>query len=524
MPDENPQESNNVDLSGLGSFDFMPAWAKGDAADHAAFRKFEGRAEDGDDRGDRRQGRPRRGEGDFQGERRRERPSRDFRNQDGDERRRPPRQRRDDARDRRQDGGFPSGSGAPPPRESRDRAPFAPRRPFIKPMDAEIRILPDQKDIGAVIRKIQSTRQAYPLKQLAYLFLDNPKSCILRISPRKPAEGEAPVEFHQCKACGWAALSQEELASHALAEHLGDYYEAEEVACDPPKGSFACIAKCGISGELIGPPNLHGYDAKIREMIRTRFPGMSEADYRSRLAMVHDQETVEAWRQSAVKKTVYRKKGVENAPALERDQAEMEFRQNVLPALLSVTETVSMTAEAALKTPIKSLFYAVRETLSRERRFPSALIFALRGAFHHRKLQFFRANDSRGPEFVSAAKPIAFEATNAIPELVTLIEAAKAAPCIPAAELVAAAAGGDASKKPVFATHLSWLVEKGYLVQYFNGLVTVADAHPRYAPPRKPRAAEPAPAQEEPPPAPAEEPPAAEEPAPPAEENQGTEE
>ena len=60
--------------------------------------------------------------------------------------------------------------------------------------------------------------------------------------------------------------------------------------CDPPKGAFTCVAKCGLTGELLGPPNLHGYDARIREMLRTRFPDMDEAHYRSRIEMVRDSD------------------------------------------------------------------------------------------------------------------------------------------------------------------------------------------------------------------------------------------
>ena len=484
---EESNETNAVDLSGLGSFDFMPSWAKGDAKDNSSFKKFAARGEGAEDRsssrrtsfgGDDRQGRP---------------PRRSFNSNDrrsvdgaigGDER--PRRERRGDV---------------PPPRRAAapgERMPFnrgdrargeRPARPFIKPMDADIRILPNQKDLGAIIRKIISSHQAYPLKQLANLFLDNPASCVVRVAPRKNAEGEAVV-FHQCKACGHAVLSQEELARHAVQEHLLDYFEAEVVDCEPPKGVFNCVAKCGITGELIGPPNLHGYDARIREMLRTRFPGMREEDYRAKLEMVHDADTIEAWRAAAVKKTVYKKKGVEDAPALEREQAELEFRQTFMPGLLTVVKTLSITAEQALATHIKPLLFACRDAIAKERRFPAGILFALRGAFHNRKLVFFRANDPRGMEFVTAAKPVKFDATNAIPELVTLLDTAEKHPSIPAAELIAMTCGGDETQRSVFAPHFAWLAEKGNLVHFCNGLASPAAENPVYRPPRQKKNAE----------------------------------
>ena len=488
----------NVDLNGLGSFDFMPAWAKGPASDPGAFRAFEERPPRQDDRPARGSfSRDRRGEG------------RDFPAPRGNrpQRERPPRQERD-GQDRP---GRGQGDRGPSPRgdfRGRPQQRFE-RREFVEPMDADIRILPSQKELGPIIRKIQTTHQAYPLKQLAYLFLDNPQSCIVRITPRK-AEGADGIEFHQCKACGYAVLTEEELQRHILEAHLGDYYELQEVDAEPPKGAFTCVAKCGLSGELLGPPNLHGFDARVREMIRTRYPGMSEQEYRSHIEMVKDSEAIEAWRSSAVKKTIFRKKDTPDAPALERQEAEQEMRRTILPGLLSRSKTVDMTAEAALKSPIKSLLYACREALAKERRFPASLFFALRGAFHHRKLTFFRANDSRGPEFVCASRPVPFDAAHAVPELAALVKYASDHPCTLAGEMIAALAEGDQAKKAEFATHLKWLVEKGNLIQYFNGAVTAPAQNPRYMPPPKAKkpvqqpaavapAAPAAPAQPEPP-------------------------
>ena len=58
MADENKEQEpeNQVDLSGLGSFDFTPDWAKGKPDDKSRYARFEGREEraprrDGDRRG-----------------------------------------------------------------------------------------------------------------------------------------------------------------------------------------------------------------------------------------------------------------------------------------------------------------------------------------------------------------------------------------------------------------------------------------------------------------------------------------
>ena len=513
------KDAGALDLSALGSFDFTPAWAKGKPDDAAKFARFEAR-EETSARGERPrfgQGGPRRDDrgprGGFGGPRRDDRGSRDGfggpRREDRGPRdgfggpRRDDRGGRDGFGGPRRDDRGPRGGFGGPRREDR------PPRAFVKPLDVDVRILPGQKQLGDFIRRIQGAPfMAYPLKQLAYFFLEHPEACVLRVAPKKGAA--EPVVFHQCKACGAVAFSDEELMAHVVAAHLGDYYACEEVACEAPKGAFTCVAKCGLSGELLGPPNLHGYDARVREMVRTRFPEMGEEAYRARIEMVRDAEAVEAWRASATKKTVYRRKeaqpqaaapapdggeGETAAPAVEREAAELEFRRTIAPSLLSSPKTVDLAADLALKSSNRAFVFACRDALAKEKRFPASLFYALRGAFHHRRLQFFRANDPRGPEFVIAVKPAPLDLAHAIPDLAELVTYVEAHPDQAPGAVVAALAAGDAAKGQNVKAHIMWLLEKGHLVCYANGggLVPPAE-HPRWRPqPRKQPPTPPAP-------------------------------
>jgi len=358
-----------------------------------------------------------------------------------------------------------------------ERRPRFEERP--KPLDVEVKILPEPKALGTVIRKLQQDFHAYKLKDLAFFLLDNPSSVLLKVTPRR-AEGEgAPKQqmptFYQCKACTFTATSQDAVAAHAIAAHLGDYYDAKEIECEPPKGNFNCVAKCGLSGVLLGPPNVHEFNSTVREMIRTRYPGMSEADYRSRIVMVRDAEAIEEWRKSAVKKTVFVAKGAgEGAAQLTRDQAEGEFRRTVLPSLLDKPKTLLVTAEAALKSQEKPFLWAVRDALEAERRAPYAMIYALRGAFHHRKMTFFRANDARGPEFVVGHELKEFDSAHAIPELAKIAAFVAEHPCQPKSVIC----GTD----PEMEKHLSWLVSTGHLVAFTNGVFSSVEKNPKYGP------------------------------------------
>lgn len=360
-----------------------------------------------------------------------------------------------------------------------DRKPRFEERP--KPLDVDIKILPETKALGTIIRKLQQDFHAYKLKDLAYFLLDNPSSILLKISPRRPndqqGQGAAPqrLAFHQCKACTFAASTADAVAAHAIAAHLGDYYDAKEIECEPPKGNFNCVAKCGLSGVLLGPPNVHEFNSTVREMIRTRYPNMSEAEYRSRIVMVREPEAIEEWRKGAVKKTVFVAKGAgEGAPQLTREQAEGEFRRTILPSLLDQPKNLLVTAEAALKSEEKPLLWAVRDALEAERRAPYAMIFALRGAFHHRKMVFFRANDARGPEFVVGHELKEFDAAHAIPELAKIAGFIAENPCQPKAVICK----GDAEAEK----HLSWLVSTGHVVAFSNGVYSSVEKNPKYGP------------------------------------------
>ena len=422
----------NGNILDLGSFDFTPAWAKKEAGVNVG----------------------------------KVRPERDEK----------------DSRDARDGGRKPFGER----KSFGDRKPFA-KKPFAgagrprpefdrpKPLDVEVKVLPETKALGTIIRKLQGDVHAYKLKDLAYFFLDNPSSVLLKISPK--AE-----KFYQCKVCGFASTNEGDVLEHCVNAHLGDYYDSKEVEVEPPKGNFSCVAKCGLSGVLLGPPNIHEFNAVVKEMVRTKYPGMSEEQYRAHIEMVRDADTIEAWRKGATKKTMFFAKGTadqEGAQGFGREQAEGEFKRTILPSMLDMPKHLMITAEMAMKSPVKPLQWAVNDALQLERRAPYNMCFALRGAFHHRKLHFFRANDARGPEFVSNVEYKEFDAEHAIPELAAAAKFVAEHPCCDKTEFPA--------DVPDFEKHLQWLVMTGHAVAFTNGVYSPVEKFPKYGPQWKKR-------------------------------------
>jgi hypothetical protein len=101
------------------------------------------------------------------------------------------------------------------------------------------------------------------------------------------------------------------------------------------------------------------------------------------------------------------------------------------------------------------------------------MCFALRGAFHHRKLHFFRANDARGPEFVTGAELKEFDAAHAIPELAKVATFIAEHPCSPRVDIVT---------EPEIEKHLVWLVSTGHVVAFTNGVYSAVEKYPKYGP------------------------------------------
>ena len=87
------------------------------------------------------------------------------------------------------------------PRQQRGPRQYRESREPSLPLD--IRIIPDQQGIQAVARRVHHTWMAYPVMDLATIFLSKPELTKIRIEVLREAED---MTLHQCKECGAVAL------------------------------------------------------------------------------------------------------------------------------------------------------------------------------------------------------------------------------------------------------------------------------------------------------------------------------
>ncbi len=232
-------------------------------------------------------------ESDLAPRRRDDRGGRDNRNQRDD--------RQGDRRDDRRQGG---GAGGGNRRNFDKGAPrHEPQREEITPAEGvNVTLVPDKTAIQLVCKEIHHVARVYPLFDVAEIILAERARCRahFEISEKQSA-------FYRCKFEEAIFLTKEEALQYFLkADWRNQYIEESTVEIDPPKGSFQSVAKCGISGEWLGPPNYHAYQSEIRRIHRERFSHMPLESYMAKIRTERSEEAVNAWLDSMKLQTRWR--------------------------------------------------------------------------------------------------------------------------------------------------------------------------------------------------------------------------
>jgi hypothetical protein len=403
-----------------------------------------------------------------------------------------PRERRDDRgerspRDRREAprGPRPPGDRRGPPRGDRSGPRFPPREErrdqrFAPPPPAPVQVtfIPERERLATLVHDLHIARRAWPLAEIAHRFLANPDACLVKIEahalsrPSEPQKAGAPL--FQCTECHAVFLDALAAECHAVARHLGKLFQVEEISTEPPAGNFTCVARCRMSGELLGPPNYHGYQEKMLALYRERYAHMSLDEYRNTIETSREPAMIEKWKDESRKQTVYRAKGVENPPALKRAEAEAEFRAKALPGMIHHGHRFIAPARGTRDWEDDGLRRAIHDTWQRESRFPASLMFALRPAFKHMHLFLFKAGG--GITFVTPTHPHALAPEHAIAPIREVLEFLHAHPGCTRQQLLDGLRPGAAAESPdvvAVLNPLRWLIERGHVIEFFNGTLAV---------------------------------------------------
>ena len=204
--------------------------------------------------------------------------------------------------------------------------------------EGTIRFLPRQTVFENVVAQIKSGSVAYSLFVLARLFLEKPG----RYEVRLTAKAEAPL--YQLGEDGAVSVDREFLERNAFRFAQRDFYQVNVVESDPIKGNFSNVARCRLSGTLLGPTNHHAYQPQLRSLYEQRFSRrMSFADYQRQIEIVSDPAVVERWKDEARKVTTYTTLREETPLTFSSAaEAERHFRSHYFPALIRNVDDVTI--------------------------------------------------------------------------------------------------------------------------------------------------------------------------------------
>ncbi len=414
-----------------------------------------------------------------------------------------PREGRDRKRgrfDRSHSGGRsgPSRGERPPRREhsdERSRRGRDARREERAPARLPIAIsfLPERQQLSALVRQLQSAQKAYPLNLVAHLLLDKPEFHLIKI------EARGDLQLWQFKPDGAVFLDQESLRAHAIRLHLSQIFDETVEEGEPPAGNFNCVGRCTLTGEWLGPPNYHGYQERLRDLQRTRFPHMKLDDYRARVEFVREPEAIEQWKEQARTRRVYRPKGEAEATPISREEAVQQLSQKYLPGMIQSGRRFILSASVARELPDGPLRRQLEDAWIRESRHPFTMPLSLSPAFKHMGLHLFKSG--KGGAFVTAIVPKPLQAEFAVENIRAMLALIREHPGWNRAQLLEHLKPGAVLESPEAAELLQplrWLVDKGHVIEFFNGTLS-APREPQQPPaPRvnEPAAEEPSPVQD----------------------------
>ena len=424
---------------------------------------------------------------------------------------RPPR-RRDDNRGRDFKGRDAKGGGQDRNRDGDRRPKFQKRdgkRPFDKrkdfrrneapprpPLELDVAIQPEKNGVESLARQIKHTGRAYPLFDIARLILAKPERYLVILKTRKKEDGSVAQPLFFCQVDETVWLSEDQAVDHVLSRHFDTFYKTEKTEIDPPKGTYTFVAQCGMSDQILGPPNYHGYQDKLRALHADRFSRLPFDVFKSRVKIVHDEEVVKQWLDDQSWKTEYIAINLPEEARLESREAVREhFCQHHLSNLIAGVDDVALKASVFGKKTPPRMQNLIRYELDDQRRFPLKVVNVLSQEFSSHGLQFFKRKKSVTHVSVSRPHHLNLEQTpvsDSIRDIVTfvvenrdctrrmILDKFAPEPDKPESAEAPTADGTPESEPPLspertaVLSDLHWLVHQGHVVEYANGQMEIA--------------------------------------------------
>jgi hypothetical protein len=318
---------------------------------------------------------------------------------------------------------------------------------------------PEDTSFNTLVQTIRKSCRTVELFEIARTVVAKNDRFVVVLAHRPQASSAAPADtadagkaprplFYISVPDGLPFESDEAAVSHVIGNHLDKFFDQAEVEVDPPKGNFQVINRCGLTGELLGPPNYHRYNQIVQQHYAAKVGSrMSLEAFRSRIETVRDPEVVNQWLAKMKKTTRFTWKqavaaAASAAPAAPAEAvapadapaegatseaAPTEAAPAEAPAVPAVptfdtmedarlyllsqardkvvrtTENARFHGKLLDTIPASEIRRAVEGALDRQRRFPLDTANALRGRLRREHFTIFKKG-SKGISYVCAVK------------------------------------------------------------------------------------------------------------------------
>jgi hypothetical protein len=282
--------------------------------------------------------------------------------------------------------------------EARERP--APAAPLP---ELNVAFIPEERGVEQLARQIKVTGRAYPLFQIALLILQKAERYSVQLTAKKKADGTLEKLF-VCALDETPWTSEDAAVAHILKNHFATFYQAERTATEPPKGVYTFVAQCGLSGEILGPPNHHDYQNQLRKLHAEKFSRMPFDQFKARVKIVKDEAVVKKWVEDQSFKTQYICLNVAEPLTLATlEEVEKHFRATHKDSIIKPVETLTVAGLPSRSLRDNGLQRLIRQEWEQQKFFPLPIATKLSQQFAHYGLQFFKVNKT--VTHVSVARP-----------------------------------------------------------------------------------------------------------------------
>ena len=251
-----------------------------------------------------------------------------------------------------------------------------------------VTLVPDAEAVHLIGKEIHQVARVYPLFDVAKILLAERGRCRAVFEAPEP---HAPLFRGKLEDSVFLTREEAVAPSCGTASCATQFIEEETIEVDPPTGNFQLVAKCGLSGEWLGPPNFHAYQVNLRRLHRERFPNMPFAAYSAKVRTERGEEAVNAWLETMKKKTRWRIKGdADDAWIEDRTEAERALATRCFDQAFEETRHAEVLASVSPKNLSPSLMTSLKMAGNHARNHPAILIPAVCKAVEAEHLPVFK--------------------------------------------------------------------------------------------------------------------------------------